>query len=115
MAVSGNNTWYNSTGSYGGDFIQYAIQGCYNIVVTAYPSYFHNHSAFRYDCTEMNIASLEATSLLKFDDQQVNVTNANLKLAVDNLRTNDLIYGISVSSAWLAIIFYFLDRAKPRS
>ncbi|HEV8405552.1 MAG TPA: hypothetical protein VGQ13_06570 [Nitrososphaera sp.] len=114
MALPENTTWYNNTGGYGGDSIQYAMQGCYNIVVTSKPAYLRNHDVFKYDCTQLNIASLESTSALKASEAQIGVTNSALKLASDTLRVSDLIYGLTVIGLFIAVITFVQDKANKR-
>ena len=107
-----NTTWYNNTSSYAEPYIQYAMQGCYNVAVTTTPAYFRDHDPFKYDCTELNIASLEATSALKINDAQAAVTNSALKLASDTLRVSDLIFGLTVIGVFIAMMELVRRKGK---
>lgn len=114
LSLPKNATWYNNTGTYGGPVIQYPMQGCFNIAVTTNSAYFRNHQAYKSDCSQMNIASLEATSAMKDRDAQVSVTNSALNLAASGNRTSFQIYGAETLALFVAMMVFYRDIYRRR-
>lgn len=58
-----------------GEAIRYDMQGCYNVVVITNTTRIVDRQLFQPDCTEINIASLDATTALKLDKQNLDIQN----------------------------------------
>lgn len=104
--------YYRNNDQWGGWDVQYDIQGCYNIVVTTNTTALRGKELFQPDCTELNIASLEATKGLELAEQNLEVQNLVIRQNNINVAIGLYVLLITVFGIPLGFILPIISRKQ---